>query len=214
MDIAEALDALERLAEFAYERGFHELGYDPVADVRAEIERLGKALSDAYVEAREHHIRICDIMSQALGVSGKHDESLREAAERIVAERDAAEARVAELEEERDARRDSLALVLMETLYARDHWVPRDWKGDKAADLITAVAKALDGLQASAETHKAQLERVDRLAEGAYIRDIEEGCGFVYLLDKDELDDILRKWRQLTNGDTEQAGLEKSEDTE
>ena len=41
--VVEALQALKSLADYAYEQGYHEMGYDPLQVVRDEIDRLRTA---------------------------------------------------------------------------------------------------------------------------------------------------------------------------
>lgn len=57
---AAALDDIKGLVQFAYEHGFHELGYDPIATVADRIERLER-------EKREESA-IVDSVWKALGI--------------------------------------------------------------------------------------------------------------------------------------------------
>lgn len=41
----EAMEAVLSLVEFAYEQGFHEMGYEPEKFLEAEIERMRRALT-------------------------------------------------------------------------------------------------------------------------------------------------------------------------
>ncbi|MBU0606225.1 MAG: hypothetical protein KKI08_00010 [Armatimonadetes bacterium] len=92
-----------------------------------------------------------------------------EAEARATAQREraeAAEARVAELEAERDARRDSLAQEIGATLQVRQRWTPKTWVGDSAADLIMAVGRALDDMEAERDEARARVAELEaRVAE-------------------------------------------------
>jgi hypothetical protein len=61
--IDEAMRDIKMLCDFAYERGFHELGYNPVAEVQTFI---GIAIQELLVVQRE-----IDVPSQALLLLGK-----------------------------------------------------------------------------------------------------------------------------------------------
>lgn len=52
-DVQKALTDLEGLVEFAYEQGFHEMGYDPLTTVKHRIAELTEAL-----QQREDQLRI------------------------------------------------------------------------------------------------------------------------------------------------------------
>lgn len=77
--VQEALDAVEMLCDYAYEQGFHEIGYDPVEVLRNALQSETRENQTATVVQQ---VRAAEILSRTPSAVG--DTRLRDAAHRAV----------------------------------------------------------------------------------------------------------------------------------
>lgn len=119
-----------------------------------------------YTEPGHHECAVAEVerLSMAIHVQQLNDKlAMNDANERyaLKAEVERLRERAETAEEDRDARRQSLANEIDGVLRARNLWSPPN-----PADLITAVAQAIDDLRARAETAERALEFSRELSGG------------------------------------------------
>jgi hypothetical protein len=154
--LADICDALFGDEERALNHGYEGV-VEKAKELRAEVARLRGELQS---EANK-----TDVVLRTLKATEKAVAAETKISKRNWHRYQAADKRAEQAEAERDARRDSLAQEIAETLRSRGHWTPKEYLGDNAADLIVAVAKALTAAESECERLRGTLKAEEEAHE-------------------------------------------------